>query len=181
MTVVCVVTQLITTYSRSARRCAADCGEYRQASRRRSRLKKEAPTDDVEASNVRLIRLTIRGQSADGVRREIIRSTFDAKTMASSIKALRSSELSEFSTGSKGTAYEQTGAADCAEYRQAAGTGISEASSNSALRRLAGPSPRPISPIIVPVGATAAVMPVMMMMPVMIVRGLRGRTGSHGH
>ena len=55
---------------------------------------------------MRLIRLTIRGQSADGVRREIIRSTFDAKTMASSIKALRSSELSEFSTGSKVTAYE---------------------------------------------------------------------------
>ena len=65
--------------------------------------KKEAPTDDVEASNVRLIRLTIRGQSADGVRREIIRPTFDAKKMASRIKALRSSE---FSTGSKGTAYE---------------------------------------------------------------------------
>src|SRR5262249_34580700 len=31
MTVVCVVTQLITMYSRSARRGAADCGEYRQA------------------------------------------------------------------------------------------------------------------------------------------------------
>src|SRR5262249_37786183 len=104
------------------RRSAKDRGEHCQASRRRSRLKKEAPTDDVEASNVRLIRLTIRGQSADGVRREIITSTFDAKTMASSIKALGSAELSEFTTGSKGTRVpEQTGEAHRCEYRQAAG------------------------------------------------------------
>jgi hypothetical protein len=47
-------------------------------------------------------------------------------------------------------------------------------------RRLAITSPRPVSPIIVPVGAATAVMPVMMM-PVMIVRGLRGRTDGHGY
>src|SRR5262249_16942956 len=115
----------------TSQRGAADRGEHR------SRLKKEAPTDDVEASNVRLIRLTIRGQSADGVRREIIGSTFDAKTMASSIKALRSSELSEFSTGSKGTPVpEQTGAAHRCEYRQAAGAAFTQIQARSRLRNM---------------------------------------------
>ena len=66
--------------------------------------KREAPTPfrkNVGASNVRLIRLTIRGQSAVGVRREIIRTRFDAENMASSIKALWSSEFSQFSTTSQ--------------------------------------------------------------------------------